>query len=367
MRPASLVLAALSSLALATATGALAAQPAEPVPAPTAPAPEPTAVPATDPAASQPAPMIPVAPAPSPPPALPPSPSFMSIDPIGHPVSLADDRSPPPFDWMAPAGATSLGIGAAFALSGAIVLGTKGGGQQCGRDGCVDRPDYLADNTGGSLLGAGAGFALVGGITLLTGYTVVPGPGDRRSSQPLMVTGIGLTSLSAAGLGLSIAQARTYDPGKVDFTSAWPVMLVSGMAAASGIPMLVIGADIDTPEDREAERMKNAAPANGERHSVPMMVTGGILTGIGGVAGLVGTGISIFGLTEGGEFGPIYTMIIGLPVIGGGGIFTAIGVPILCAGARRDAPNESASSPPPAWLVPEVELGPTGFSSTWRF
>ena len=293
----------------------------------------------------------------------------MSIDPLARPTSLADDRSLPPFDWMAPAGASSLGVGAIFALSGAIVLGTQGGGQQCGRDGCVDRPDYLAQNTGASLLGAGAGFALVGGVTLLTGFTVAPGPGDRRESQPMMVTGIGLTALSAAGLGLGIAEARTYDPGDVSFESAWPVLVGATVAAGVGIPLLVIGADIDSAEDREAERRAAAAPKTGQRHSVGMMVGGGILTGLGGLTGLVGTGLTIAALGEGGEFGGLFALVIGAPMIGGGGILTAIGVPLLCAGAKRDgaAPEAETSSAPPAWLVPEVELGPTGFSSTWRF
>jgi hypothetical protein len=343
------------------AAPAQAPPPAETAPPPTD-SPPPESSPASDstlPPETPPPPMAPridVVPAPL---------AMMPIGPTAQP-SLATDRSPPPYDALAPSGVVSLGLGGVLALSGAVVFGTKTDGQWCGRGGCVDRPDQLADNTGASLVGAGLGFAVVGAAGLAGGLTVLPGPGERRASTPMMVTGFGFTALSAAGVGLTIAQATTYEPGGVSFSTAWPSLVGSIVSAGLGIPLLVVGADIDTPEEREADRLEALAPRSDRPRSVGLIVAGAVLTSIGGLAGISGTGVAIADAATG---GPSYaTLLIALPLVGGGGLFTGVGVPLICAGARRGAASPGApSSSVPASSVPELRVAPTGFTSTWRF
>lgn len=293
---------------------------------------------------------------------LAPAPAAVAFTPmLGGQRTLTLDRSEPPLDWMAPGGITSLSLGGVLALSGVVVFATKADEQQCGRSGCVDRPDYVADNLGASLLGAGIGFAIVGGATLAAGLTVTPGPGERRVNQPMMVAGLGFTALSAAGVGLTIAQATTYEPGTTTFTTAWAPLVGSIAAAGLGIPLLAVGADIETPAEREADRLEGLAPRSNGPRSIGLVVAGSVLTSIGGLAGLGGTILTLVDTAAGGP--SFVTLLLGLPLIGGGGVFAGIGVPLLCAGAKRGTRADTA----PRASMPEVQVGPTGFSSTWRF
>lgn len=392
MRTPHLLASSVLAVLFAHSTAAVAGDPGPPAAASaSAPAPAPTLAPAPAPApapeptpAPAPAPEPTLAPVPAPPTAFnpfgpsTPSPPPVPAQPSGPfafpgqygtvPWSPAQDQTPPAFDWLAPSAGIGLGVAGVFALSGAIVLARGGGSDYCGRSGCVERPDYLSINTGASLLGASAGFGLVSGITLLGGLLDPPGPGEVRRNQPMMVAGYVLTSMSAASIGLTIAQAATFDPSGSSFETAWPFLVGTFITGGVGIPLMVAGANVDTPQDREYARLTELArqrPAlvgapEGEQ-DVGVAVAGGILTGLGGVFGLAGTVLVVGDLAAGfSNFPGFIALVAGLPSILVGGIFTGIGVPVLISGLKREP-----AGPPVA--APEVDVGPGGITARWRF
>lgn len=263
-------------------------------------------------------------------------------------------------DWLAPAAGTSIGLGAIFLLSGAIVMGTSGGDEYCGIGGCVERPDPETTNLGASLIGAGAGFGAVGGLGML-GTLDLPRGTERRRSQPLMTTGFSLTSLAAAGLGVGIAQAASYSPNG-DLSTTWPWLMASTITASAGIPMLVIGSKVRTQDERDAlerrERALRDPNTKTERFSTGMVVGGSILTGLGGIGIMAGTGIFFADVAAGGpsDFGGT----IAAMAFGPGTVLTAIGIPLVVAGARRDVDPEA----PPGY-IPAVRTSGTGIGATW--
>ncbi len=262
---------------------------------------------------------------------------------------------------MIPIG-SSVSIGAIFIISGAIVLGTAGGDEYCGIGGCIDRPDAETTNLGASLIGAGTGFAAAGGLGMLA--LVDPPKGtERRRSQPLAMTGFTLTSLAAAGLGVGIAQAASYSPDG-SLSTTWPWLMASTISAGVGIPMLVVGSKKQTQEERDAlERRRIALDdpnVKAERFSTGMVVTGGILTGIGGLGIVAGTGIFLADVALGGP-SDAGAGIAGL-AFGPGTVLTAAGIPLIVAGARRDVDPDV----PPA-MVPDVRLSGTGVGASWSF
>lgn len=291
------------------------------------------------------------------PPPLPPPPPILFVPPRLAPM----DEPRPALDWLAPTAGTTLGLGVVFVVSGAIVLGTSGGEQYCGIGGCVDRPDPRSENLGASLLGAGVGFATVGGLGLL-GTIDAPRGFERRKSQPLMLTGFALTSLAAASLGVGIGQATTYSED-TDLSTAWPFFMASSIAAGVGIPMLAIGSKVRTQEQRDADRRRDellrdpSVPK--QPYSKVMIGVGSGLTGIGGTAILAATGIFLVDVGAGGPGD--FSTFAALPALGAGTFFTAVGIPLIVAGAQK----EVAPGGPAPGIVPELRTSGTALTASW--
>ncbi|NUO50167.1 MAG: hypothetical protein HOV80_15040, partial [Polyangiaceae bacterium] len=334
---------------------------AEPPPSSAAPPPSDPAAPPVPEQPPPPPPVEPTSPANPQPPQLTQPPPFVPPPILFYPPRMQVADKPENDLLMVPIG-SSVSIGAIFMISGAIVMGTAGGDEYCGIGGCTERPDHKATNLGASLIGAGAGFATAGGLGMLA-MVDPPSGTEQRRSQPLAMTGFTLTSLAAAGLGVGIAQAASYGPND-DLSTTWPWLMASTITAGVGIPMLVIGSKKQTQEERDAlERRRIALDdpnSKAERFSTGMVVTGGILTGLGGLGIIAGTGFFFADVALGGpsEDGAAFAGVAFAP----GTVLTAAGIPLIVAGARRDIdPNA-----PPA-IVPDVRLSGTGVGASWSF
>lgn len=262
-------------------------------------------------------------------------------------------RSDP--DWLFPGAITSLALGGAMMVGGAAAFGAVDGGEYCGITGCTTRPDGVPVNAGASLIGAGAGFVTVGGTSLLGWALNHPEGSERRRNELMMITGFSATTLGAAGLGLGFAQAATYDDRSADFTTSWPLFLSSGVLLAGGIPLFAVGAFNESDADRSRAAFLKAHPpmrGEGEHHSIPMAVTGGVLTGIAGLGALGTTALVIGAFTSEGYL--ILGTIVTEPVAT---VFSAVGVPLLVAGLHRDGIVPSS--------VPSFGAGPAGLTATW--
>lgn len=272
-------------------------------------------------------------------------------------------------DLLYPLSIGSLALGGAFVLSGGITLAAREGNEYCGITGCVERPTPLETNIGASLIGAGSGFALVGAMGFLGWATNRPEGDEFRKSNPMMTVGFAATSLAASSLGLGIGQALTYDDRSTDFTSAWPFLLTSVVLSGVGIPLLAVGSVHKSPailareRQERAERRAKGIEADGRppMRSKGMVIAGGVLTGIGGLALL--TGVTFIGLDVASQGEPGYvSLLIGAPLLGGTLLFGSIGIPLIVVGAKRDTdPDDVAMK-----LVPDVDAGPAGLRATWR-
>ena len=95
-----------------------------------------------------------------------------------------------------------------------------------------------------------------------------------------------------------------------------------------------------------------------------MMVTGIVLTSIGGLGMLTGASIlSVDAAVQGGRFG-IVSGVVGLPAIIGGALFAAPGIPLWIVGAKMVPSAPSASS---GWARPVIAVGPGSGTLTWTF
>jgi hypothetical protein len=336
---------------------AAVAQPAEPE---NARAPEPGAVDEATPSETP------------PPPELTPEPPAVVIaqPPVVGPVAPVFEariaEGPPKVDVMLGYGLSTLALGAVLALSGGITIAARGAPPEyCGPTGCIERVDRHAENIGADLTGAGAGFALVGGASLIAWAADKPTGTERRRSVPLITAGFGMTAFSAAGLGLGIAQAATYAREEADFSTSWPLFVSSGLLAAAGIPLLAIGAtnrdDRQRAEVAENERLLADPRVPKKRRSTGMVIGGAILTGLGGLAALAGTGTLIADVAA--FDGPsLLTGLVALPTLGGSVLLSSIGIPLLVVGNRKVVDESRGTSAG----LPAVTLGAGGLQASWR-
>ncbi|MFO0554936.1 MAG: hypothetical protein U0271_41550 [Polyangiaceae bacterium] len=326
----------------------------------------------------------------------PPPPPLTTDEPAATEARPIVPALPPAFDGAAPTDARSeeldsllpaslvtVGLGGVFVLTGGGFIAGERTSQYCGASGCVERPDDYYENLGASFMGAGIGFALVGGTGLLGWLGSHPRGTEQRASEPLMLSGFSLVAISAAAFGVGVGQAVTYGAyPAADLSTSWQYWLTSGLTAAVGIPLLAAGATKSTAAER-AEKIRKAEyerthPRKGRR-SIGMMVAGGVLVGLGGLAGLAGTALSIATRDI------IVTFIIGLPLVGGGGLFMSIGLPLLIVGLQHDKvpasttqasseaidlvaaeAEEEARARDIAKFIPEVSTYGVGVALTWR-
>lgn len=279
------------------------------------------------------------------------------------PVQPAPVREAERLDMLLPFSAGSLVLGGLLTLGGAITFATSSPIRHCGVTDCVEQPNRLDANIGASLVGAGLGFTVVGGFGMIGWAANAPRGTERRANDVMMSVGLSTVSLAGASLGLGIGQALTWDDVDHRLNTAWPFFLSSGVLAAVGIPLLAVGADIVTDADREADRQRELAlrsdDAPKEMHSPGMVIAGGILTGIGGIAGISGTAIVLLDLTSNGEWQGLLSLVVGAPLLGGGGLFCSIGIPLIAVGAKRE-PQRAAND-----FVPVVDIGPAGLTASW--
>ncbi len=300
---------------------------------------------------------------PPPPPPIEPEPAVPVLipQPPPPPTFTGDTSRARKLDLMLPMAASSLVLGGALVLTGAIPLGVGGDDNEyCGFSGCVDRVDRVPDNIAASMIGAGSGFALVGGLGMLAWGVDAPTGTERRRSEPLMVTGYSMTALAGASVGLGIGQGITYDNRETNLETAWPWFLTGGLLSAGGIPLLAIGADNRDAEERaqaqERDRLLRDPAVKKDRKSRGLMAGGIVLTAIGGLGTVAGTGILIADTTQGGP--GVFTAVIGLPTWGVGALCSSIGIPLLISGAQKVPLAPEA--------LPTVGLGPGGLQAAWR-
>lgn len=274
--------------------------------------------------------------------------------------------APPTTDLTLPFAASSLALGGVLLLSGGIAYAAAPGGEEyCTVTGCVTRPaGRELENIGADLMGAGGGFALVGGIGMLAWADSRPRGTERRHSVPMMTAGFSMTAFGAAGFGLGLGQTLTY-AHEPDTSTSWPLFFTSGVLLASGIPLWVIGANNRDAEERalraEQERVLADPRVAKTRRSVPRVVGGAILTGLGGLGGLAGTGIFLFDMAAGGP--SFVSAIIAAPCLGAGALFAGIGVPLIVSGNEKVPEGSRVADP----LMPAITAGPAGLAASWRF
>lgn len=300
-----------------------------------------------------------LAPAPEDAPPLPPRvtplpPSFQLDAPI---------QSEQKLDALLPASATSAILGGVLLLAGALQLGANPPEEYCGATGCVDRPNPLDKNIGATLLGAGAGFGIVGAFGLLGWAVNRPDQvGEARRSAPMMTVGFGITSAAAASVGLGFAQAFTYDDRSVDLSTAWPFLVTASVLGSIGIPLLVVGATIETPESRREARISAAEVDRTKIRSKGMVIAGGVLTAIATLAGVASGAFFILDLVVSGT-PSVITAVIALPTLGGSLLFGGVGIPLIVIG--NSPPKAKVAGQDVSALLPEVRLGAGTANLTW--
>ena len=381
-RPPSALAACTALLTSLWAAGAGA----QPAPAPSPPAevapviqPAPPAQPDTAASpAPAPAPVIPEGP---PPPETPPPPPLApeTQPPVAPPQAPLpqvfayppDLGGRPKLDLLMPFASTSLALGGVLVLGGVIQQASSAPEEYCGLSGCVERPNRLPVNIMGNLVGAGTGLAVVGAVGLLEWGIDTPKGDEYRKNVPMMLSGFTATAMSGASLGLAIGNGLTYGNDGANFETGWPFFLSSAVLAGVGIPLWAIGARKSTPakdeERRVAKSLENDlldASGKPKIRSRGMMIAGSILTALGGTTMIAGTGVMLWDVTS--DYGGGYVaLLIGAPMIGGGAIFSSIGIPLLVVGTRPRRPKPVADASDSA--LPEINAGPTSVQATWRF
>jgi hypothetical protein len=347
------------SLAIALALPAEARAQASPP----EPPPDPAAVPRAEPPRTEPPPS-------EVPSETPPPPMLVAEEPPLPPVSAADPplvmiRAESPrrrhVDPVYPIIGAMGGAGILLSIGGLIARGSAPSPEEyCTVSGCVERhEDRLAANVGADMLGAGVGLVAVA----MAGIPIAiktPSQEDRRST-PMAATGFTMTGVGAGALGLGLAQTFTHERDEADMSTSWPLFFASALLLSGGIPLWVIGSERFTEADREHERKLSDPAFKKKRRSPGMVVGGSILTGLGGLGGIAGTGMLIGDAVASGE-PTLLTWIIGVPTLASGALFTSIGVPLILSGNRQIIEGEVRADA----LRPEVTMGAGGLSAAWR-
>lgn len=280
-------------------------------------------------------------------------PSFAADKPIQGELKL---------DPLLPAAATSAILGGVLMLAGAIHLGANPPEEYCGVTGCVDRPNPLDTNIAATMIGAGAGFGLVGAFGLLGwGVNRPDSVGEARRNASMMTVGFGMTSAAVASLGLGFAQAFTYDDS-IDFSTAWPFFVTSTVLGSIGIPLLTVGATVETPESRRKARIAAADQDRTKIRSKGMVIAGGVLTALATLAGVASGALFILDVAITGE-PSLVTALIALPTFGGSLLFGGIGIPLIVVGNSPAKASVAGEDLTP--FLPEVRVGAGTANLTW--
>lgn len=131
---------------------------------------------------------------------------------------------------------------------------------------------------------------------------------------------------------------------------AAPAQPAPPAAQPAPAPPVLVPYAVPAPPPAEAPR----------RRSTGMMVAGIVLTSIASAALIAGVVSSVAIAREGGEFGGLAFIVIGLPLLGGSLIFAGVGIPLWVVGASPAKPQEARA-------IPTLALGPGSAALRVRF
>lgn len=101
-----------------------------------------------------------------------------------------------------------------------------------------------------------------------------------------------------------------------------------------------------------------------ETNSPIMRDAGVVVTVLGGIIGTTGMGIAIDDLRrDDGEWGDAIAIFLGVPVMGLGGIFCAVGVPLIVNGGKPVRKDVATTED----VIPRVDVAPGGVRASWTF
>lgn len=303
---------------------------------------------------------------------------------------------PAPRARVDPLPGPSLGIGATgvgLAATGVVLLATAEGEEVCtALSGCIHRSAEGTQRDAGTLLlGGGAALALVGGGSWLSTRAAPLGADEERDAPGAAVTGLALTAVGGGALGAGLVLGGA-GRDEADFGRAAPLLAGGAVFTAVGLPLWLIGASHEGPEERRAEALddqRRARRRDDDRRrradlerraaagdiptraaSPGLAATGGTLTGLGLAGCVVSTVVATTG--DGGgssmSFDGLERTLGAAAGIGVSSLFIVTGGVLFTVGMRQ-VPDESAAddAPTPAAIPTAVEVGPARMSATWVF
>jgi hypothetical protein len=106
-----------------------------------------------------------------------------------------------------------------------------------------------------------------------------------------------------------------------------------------------------------------ARPEQTKRNSTGMMITGIVLTSLSAVSLTAGAAV-IVGDTTDGDGTAIAAVLIGGPLVIGGAVFSAVGIPLWVIGSRQVPVRPGYEE---AHALPQLFVGPKSASLRWTF
>jgi MFS family permease len=202
----------------------------------------------------------------------------------GEQAWLAPFRATKPSRLSDPLVKTSwveLGIGGVAVLVGSILWGAGSVPEEttCGIiAGCFDAPTKSSEGIyagGAALTGFGLGMVATSALTLVITAARPLREGEMRKLDAMAIIGHLAVATSVASLTSGLVYGRGGDRrGELRYGLAWPAYLVSGITASVGIPLVAIGGQITSRDDRTVRRSRHAE-RDQEQHEIPTDITVG--------------------------------------------------------------------------------------------
>lgn len=180
---------------------------------------------------------------------------------VGPSTWTAPGPGPKRVDPLVPTAIAELVVGTAFTVGGAVGVGVANRERHvCGAiAGCFDAlyPEVDPLRAGAFSLGFGVTLAAGAGVSLITTAARPLRPGETRQNGALATVGHLSTSLGAGLFVAGFSFGSVADGGgREEFGYGWPAFLTGSLLMLGGVPMLVAGAGITTPEERGRKRAK---------------------------------------------------------------------------------------------------------------
>ncbi|MFT3767225.1 MAG: hypothetical protein QM820_17140 [Minicystis sp.] len=142
----------------------------------------------------------------------------------------------------------------------------------------------------------------------------------------------------------------------VPFTLAGALLFQPALAAAQTPPPLV-------PAVQPAPPPPYVPTMRYKTHSTPLIVGGGVLTGLGALSLLGGVTAIVADQSNHGEFQGILSIVVGIPLLVNGVGCVAGGIPMIVIGNRKIPAGYAGARPSP---LPAISPGPRTTLS-WTF